>query len=63
MLVLKRFTEDRFRWPRREIAVVTLSIEQLYWILEGLDIEAMVRVPVAISDWRGACRAFLAFAL
>ncbi|WP_031213946.1 IS66 family insertion sequence element accessory protein TnpB [Mesorhizobium sp. L2C084A000] len=25
VLVLKRLTEDRFRWPRREAAVVTLT--------------------------------------
>ncbi|MGX9147750.1 IS66 family insertion sequence element accessory protein TnpB [Mesorhizobium sp. 128a] len=28
VMVLKRLTEDRFRWPRRETAVVTLSTEQ-----------------------------------
>ncbi|MER8579605.1 IS66 family insertion sequence element accessory protein TnpB [Mesorhizobium sp. M1423] len=26
VLVLKRLTEDKFRWPRREAAVVTLTI-------------------------------------
>ncbi|WP_353006472.1 IS66 family insertion sequence element accessory protein TnpB [Mesorhizobium sp. M0976] len=46
VMVLKRLTEDRFRWPRRETAVVTLSTEQLHWILDGIDIDAMVRHPV-----------------
>lgn len=43
VMVLKRLTEDRFRWPRRETAVVALSTEQLHWILDGIDIDAMVR--------------------
>ncbi|MDX0109043.1 hypothetical protein GOC33_24240 [Sinorhizobium meliloti] len=38
--------EDKFRWPRREVAVVTLTTEQLHWILDGIDIDAMVRHPV-----------------
>jgi len=29
VLVLKALSEDRFRWPRREAAVVTLDTEQL----------------------------------
>ncbi|WP_341486801.1 IS66 family insertion sequence element accessory protein TnpB [Pararhizobium sp. A13] len=36
VMVLKRLTEDRFRWPRRETTVVTLTTEQLHWILEGI---------------------------
>lgn len=46
MLVLKRLTEDKFRWPRREVPVVTLTTEQLHWILDGIDIDAMIRHPV-----------------
>src|SRR3954462_11468244 len=46
VLVLKRLTEDKFRWPRRHEAVVTLTTEQLHWILDGIDIDAMVRHPV-----------------
>jgi transposase len=46
VLVLKRLTEDKFRWPRREAAVVTLTTEQLHWVLDGIDIDAMVRHPV-----------------
>ncbi len=40
-MVLTKLTEDRFRWPRRETAVVTLTTEQLHWILDGIDIDAM----------------------
>jgi transposase len=46
VLVLKRLTEDKFCWPRREAAVVTLTTEQLHWVLEGIEIDAMVRHPV-----------------
>jgi transposase len=42
----KRLTEDKFRWPRRQEAVITLTTEQLHWILDGIDIDAMVRHPV-----------------
>ena len=34
VLVLKRLTEDKFRWPRRQEAVVTLTTEQLHWHFE-----------------------------
>ena len=37
VLVLKRLTEDKFRWPRRQEAVVTLTTEQLHWMLDGID--------------------------
>src|SRR4029078_11705363 len=46
VMVLKRLTEDKFRWPRRETAVVTLTTEQLPWLLDGSDIDAMIRHPV-----------------
>jgi len=46
VLVVKRLTEDKFRWPRRQETVVTLTTEQLHWILDGIDIDAMVRHPV-----------------
>ncbi|MDX0568233.1 hypothetical protein GOL81_31145 [Sinorhizobium medicae] len=42
VLGLKRLTEDKFRWAR----LVTLTTEQLHWILDGIDIDAMVRHPV-----------------
>ena len=45
-MVLKKLTEDRFRWPRREVPVVVLTTEQLHWILDGIDIDAMTRHPV-----------------
>jgi transposase len=45
VLVLKRLSEDRFRWPRRQETVVRLTAEQLHWLLDGIDIDAMVRHP------------------
>ena len=40
-LLHKRLEEDRFIWPRGELGVVTLSVEQLHWLLKGVDIQAM----------------------
>ena len=45
-LMMKRLEVDRFAWPRGERqAVVTLSTEQLHWLLDGIDVEAMRRHP------------------
>ena len=46
VLVLKRLTEDKFRWPHRQETIIRLTSEQLHWILDGIDIDAMVRHPV-----------------
>lgn len=46
VLVLKRLTDDKFRWPQRQETIVQLTAEQLHWILDGIDIDAMVRHPV-----------------
>ena len=46
IIVLRTLTEDRFQWPRREEAVVTLSIEQPHWSLDSIDIDAMISHPV-----------------
>jgi transposase len=44
-LLLKRLEADRFVWPKAS-AVVELSVEQLQWLLEGIDLEAMRGHPV-----------------
>ncbi len=45
-LMMKRLEADRFAWPRgQQQAVVRLSSEQLHWLLEGIDIEAVRRHP------------------
>lgn len=43
-LLLKRLEADRFVWPR-EAAVVELTVEQLHWLLEGIDLTAMRAHP------------------
>lgn len=53
VLVLKALPEDRFRWPRREAPVVTLDTEQLRWLLDGIDLDAMVRHPVRQYEFVG----------
>lgn len=40
-LCQKRLEQDRFIWPRRDEAVVTLSPQQLQWLLDGFDLNAM----------------------
>jgi transposase len=39
-LMLKRLEADRFRWPK-DAAVVELTVEQLHWLLAGIDLAAM----------------------
>jgi hypothetical protein len=48
-LLLKRLEEDRFIWPSRE-AVPTLTVEQLHWLLEGIDIGIVQRPPKRIYE-------------
>ena len=45
-LMMKRLEVDKFPWPRRhQLPVLPLSTEQLHWLLEGIDIEAVRRHP------------------
>ena len=39
-LMIKRLEADRFKWPK-DAAVVELSVEQLHWLLAGIDLAAM----------------------
>lgn len=43
-LLFKRLEKDRFTWPR-QVSVATLTVEQLHWLLDGIDIEAVRRHP------------------
>ena len=38
--MIKRLEADRFKWPKGA-EVVTLSVEQLHWLLAGIDLAAM----------------------
>lgn len=44
-LMLKRLEADHFVWPRRQQTVIELTTEQLHWLLEGIDIDAVRRHP------------------
>jgi len=46
-LMIKRLEADRFYWPK-DAAVVTLTVEQLHWLLAGIDLAAMRPHPVRI---------------
>ncbi|WP_260326514.1 transposase [Glaciimonas immobilis] len=43
-LMFKWLEADRFARPR-EAAVLTLSVEQLHWLLDGIDLSAMHKHP------------------
>jgi transposase len=40
-LLCKRLEDQRFIWPRSDQQVIELSVEQLHWLLEGIDLAAM----------------------
>lgn len=40
-LLQKRLEQDRFVWPRHAGQVVELTVQQLHWLLEGIDLAAM----------------------
>jgi transposase len=45
-LFLKRLeANDRFVWPDSHAPVVTLTVELLHWLLDGVDIAAVERHP------------------
>jgi transposase len=43
-LLLKRLEQDRFVWPALDV-VPTLTVEQLHWMLEGIDLAVVQRHP------------------
>lgn len=43
-LLMKRLEKDKFIWP--SVAVIpALSVEQLHWLLEGIDLAVVQRHP------------------
>lgn len=40
-LLQKRLEEARFIWPRKDSPIIDLSVQQLHWLLEGIDLAAM----------------------
>lgn len=40
-LLHKRLESERFVWPREDARVIELTVQQLHWLLEGIDLAAM----------------------
>ena len=40
-LLHKRLESERFIWPRDNRRVMELTVQQLHWLLDGIDLEAM----------------------
>ncbi|MBK7462552.1 MAG: IS66 family insertion sequence element accessory protein TnpB [Betaproteobacteria bacterium] len=43
-LLIKRLEADRFKWPKGA-DLVELTVEQLHWLLEGINLSAMQPHP------------------
>jgi transposase len=41
VLYYKSLSEDKFRWPRKADELITLTGQQLNWLLDGYDISQM----------------------
>ena len=48
-LLLKRLEQDRFIWPQ-VAAMPALTVEQLHWLLEGIDIAVVQRHPQRLYE-------------
>jgi transposase len=40
-LCQKRLEQDRFLWPKADMPVLVLTLTQLQWLLDGVDIAAL----------------------
>lgn len=41
VLYYKSLSEEKFKWPKRDDKVITLTGQQINWLLDGYDISAM----------------------
>lgn len=48
-LLLKRLEQDRFIWSA-ETAVPTVTVEQLHWLLDGIDLAVVHKHPQRIYE-------------
>ena len=48
-LLMKRLEEDRFIWPNAA-SVPTLTVEQLHWLLDGIDLALIKKHPLRIYE-------------
>lgn len=44
-LLLKRLEADRFVWPTARSETITLNVEQLHWLLDGIDLAVIQKHP------------------
>jgi transposase len=49
-LLLKRLQSDRFVWPR-DVAVMELTVEQLHWLLDGIDLTTALPDAKSADDY------------
>ena len=52
-LLQKRLEDARFVWPREDTTVIELTVQQLHWLLDGIDLAAM-RGHAAVSYQKSA---------
>jgi len=52
-LLQKRLENARFVWPREDAPVIDLTVQQLHWLLGGIDLAAM-RGHAAVSYQKSA---------
>lgn len=48
-LLIKRLEQDRFVWPD-ETAVPSVTVEQLHWLLDGIDLTVTQRHPRRVYE-------------
>lgn len=52
-LLQKRLENARFVWPSEDAVVIELTVQQLHWLLDGIDLAAM-RGHAAVSYQKSA---------
>jgi transposase len=48
-LLMKRLEQDHFIWPD-ELAVPSVTVEQLHWLLDGIDLAVTQRHPQRVYE-------------
>lgn len=42
VLYYKALAEEKFKWPKRDVELITLTGEQINWLLDGYDISLLI---------------------
>ena len=50
VLYYKSLAEEKFKWPRHDEDLVTLTGEQLNWLLDGYDLKTMIPHKKLVYD-------------